>query len=169
MPQNPFEEFVGTLDLSGIDGATEEEAEDIEQRDRLIRIAELQVGNTLDTLAGSSETQRNSWRSGAIRAIQSLQSARPVDSYDRHGPVYHLTSPQVFASLVMAINLCHKRFDNAAGCLASEATTERYCRNIVGDLRWMDGETEARVSQGVLMNLMIEANYVYAQLNPVPV
>ena len=102
MTDSLFNDFVNTLDFSGLSGPTPvEEAHDaLEQRDLAIRLNALFNAGVLRGLDGSTAAERSAWRHGADLALGALPRRCDQETSDGPEMVYELNCMHLYELLI---------------------------------------------------------------------
>lgn len=165
MSENPFYEFVSTLDFTEISGPTRvEEAHDaLEQRDITIRLTALLNAGVLRGLDGSTAAERSAWRNGADLALGNVSN--------RYEPAYHITRLQLYAVLVKAVCAAYRCVDVSVVNAAASTVLSLFTREIDAAQVsvWQNNTFPVTLAQETLVKLAMQAAYVYSDLNPAAV
>ena len=166
MTDNPFADFLDTLDYSGLNNVDDEyseiDDEIFEQRDRINLIIELMDEGALEALDGSTDAEREAWESFAKEAVTLFQRGRLPDGFGQLGPYYLLSMEQLYVTCVTAITLSRPEIDAAAVDLSADAACQNLKRNKRAGQALARGEMPCSIN--LIKTLTMQANYVYTRL-----
>jgi hypothetical protein len=161
-----FERFVEELDfddISGIDPEVEDE-ELLERRDQYQRARQLLHDGNVESLSNCAAFMVRIWEDSAIRTLRDLQNFHPVDGYNQDGAFYLLAAHSFYTVLLTGISQSRHKWDVETAELTAATLTTHYAQTL--DDEWMEQLCIA-FPQSQLRKAIVEANYLYVQLQPV--